>query len=53
MLESKKILGEIREKGHGRVPYAERSCGLVLELKTEQQRDLESSNKKNSGERFF
>ena len=45
MLESAKILGEVRRYGYEKVPYEERNTGLISKFKMEHGCDLRSSMK--------
>ena len=51
MLESAKILGEIRRCRYEKVPYEERNTGLVSKFEMEHGCDLRSSMKVDGGER--
>lgn len=53
MLRKYDLLGEIVRKRYVCVPYNKTNRGLVLELRMEQRCDLESSRKKDGGERVF
>ena len=53
MLESAKILGEMKRYRYEKVPYEERSPGLVSKFKIRHGCNLESSVKVDGGERVF
>ena len=53
MLKSTKLLSEIKRKRYEKIPYEERSAGLVSEFKMRHGCDLESLVKIDGGERVF
>ena len=53
MLKYSDLIGQIQRKRDVCVPYSKRSRGLASKSQTKLRCDLNSSEKKNGGERVF